>query len=221
DVHVAADDHISGDRRLRVYEGRRMHHRAITVEFVDHGGARSHTFLKLCFADRDREYLRNVMAIILSDAGQHAHLLPLTFTRPVGQLRPGILRISEGWYVRSGLGIGYRTEEYLREAFPIAPHDGSQFEVDASLFPGDDLVAAVMDLQPGEVLVHEGRSLAFALQGEAAPSPMDWTVAPAYLKQIPFTGKVLRYDRPWHLFLHAGEAIRQDFNLLTEGRRSA
>src|SRR5690606_11390472 len=50
---------------------------------------------------------------------------------------------------------------------------------------------------------------------------MDWTVAPAYLKQIPFTGKVLRYDRPWHLFLHAGEAIRQDFNLLTEGRRSA
>ena len=87
------------------------------------------------------------MAIILNDAGNHRHLLPLTFTRPVGQLRPGILRLGEGWYVRSGLAVGYRTEPYLAASFPI-PEGGPQLEVDASLYPSDALVSAVLDLRP-------------------------------------------------------------------------
>lgn len=159
------------------------------------------------------------MAIILNDAGHHSHLLPLTFTRPVGHLRPGILRISEGWYVRSGLGTGFRTEGYLSAAFPL-PQDGSTFEVDGALFPTDALVAAVMDLRPGEVLVQEARALAFRLEGGAAPSAMDWRMPPAFLKPVPFGGEVVRFERPWHLFQHCGRAIAHDFALLTEGRRS-
>lgn len=159
------------------------------------------------------------MAIILNDAGLHSHFLPLTFTRPVGHLRPGILRLSEGWYVRSGLGVGFRTEGYLSKAFPM-PSEGPDYEVEAGLFPTDELVAAVLDLRPGQVLVQEGRSLAFRLESEAAPSLADWRTPPAYLKPMPFAGEVIRYERPWHLFQHAGKAIKHDFALLTEGRRS-
>lgn len=159
------------------------------------------------------------MSIILSDAGLHAHLLPLTFTRPVGQLRPGVLRISEGWYVRSGLGVGYRTEDYLTAAFPL-PLEHSSFEVDASLFPTDDLVAAVLDLRPGQALVHEGRSLSFCSEGRGAPSSMDWTTPPAFLQQVQFNGEVIRFERPWHIFQQCGKAIAHDVKLLTEGRRS-
>lgn len=159
------------------------------------------------------------MAIILNDAGLHSHLLPLTFTRPVGQLRPGILRISEGWYVRSGLGVGYRTEGYLSQAFPV-PTEEPLFEVNAGLFPTDALVAAVMDLQPGQVLIQEARALAFRMEDGQLPSRVDWTVPPAHLKPVPFAGEVIRYDRPWQLFRQAGRAIELDFALLTEGRRS-
>ncbi|MDQ3099833.1 MAG: GlmU family protein [Bacteroidota bacterium] len=161
------------------------------------------------------------MSIILSDAGLHASLLPLTFTRPVGHLRPGILRISEGWYVRSGLGVGYRTEPYLSEAFPLAPKEELDFEVDAALFPSDELVSAVLDLRAGQVLTHNGRSLAFAIQGDHVPSAMDWTVAPPTIEQVIFPAEPIRYERPWHLFQHCGKAINSDFKLLTEGRRSA
>ena len=159
------------------------------------------------------------MSIILSDAGQHAHLLPLTFTRPVGQLRPGILRMSEGWYVRSGLGVGFRTEDHLSASFPL-PVEPATCEVDATLFPTDDLVSAVMDLGPGQVLVHEGRSLAFGVDGNTGPSNADWNTPPTYMKQVAFTGEVIRFERPWHLFQHCGRAVLHDFNLLTEGRRS-
>ena len=37
------------------------------------------------------------MAIILFDDNAHQTLLPLTFTRPVGDLRIGILTIAEKW----------------------------------------------------------------------------------------------------------------------------
>ncbi len=159
------------------------------------------------------------MSILLNDAGHHSHLLPLTFTRPVGHLRPGILRIAEGWYVRSGLGVGYRTEGYLSAAFP-KPQEGTTYEVDGGLFPTDELVAAVMDLKPGQVLIQEARALAFCLEGDATPSLVDWRMPPAYLAPVPFAGEVIRFERPWHLFQHCGKAIIHDFALLTEGRRS-
>jgi len=159
------------------------------------------------------------MSILLNDAGLHGHMLPLTATRPVGHLRPGILRISEGWGLRSGLGIGYRTEGYLGAVFP-QPKETPVFEVHAGLYPGEELVAAVLDLEPGQVLMHGGLALAFRLDGDAAPAPLDWGTPPAYLDRVPFAGEVLRYERPWHLFQHCGKAIAQDFALLTGGRRS-
>lgn len=160
------------------------------------------------------------MSIILSDAGLHSQLLPLTFTRPVGQLRPGILRISEGWYVRTGLSVGYRTEEYLAKAFPLPQYATPNFEVNGALFPSDALVGAVLDLKPGEVLVKEGRPLAYSSESEGGPQPMDWKTAPSYATQVPFAGEVISFERPWHLFQHCGKAIEQDIALLTEGRRS-
>lgn len=160
------------------------------------------------------------MSIILSDAGLHRHLLPLTFTRPVGQLRPGILRLSEGWYVRSGLAVGYRTEAFLSKVFALPAADAPRYEVDASLFPTDELVSAVLDLRPGEALVGDGRTLAFGIAGGEAPSEESWGAPPAYVKTIPFTGELIRFERPWHLFQHCGKAVAHDFRTLTEGRRS-
>lgn len=160
------------------------------------------------------------MPIILADAGLHSHLLPLTFTRPVAQLRSGILRLAEGWYVRTGESVGYRTEPYLAEAFPLPPAGGNTLEVCAGLLPTDEVVAAVMDLRPGQVLVKEGRALAFCAANENGPSAMDWRIVPTYFAQVPFAGEALIIERPWHVFQLCGRAIASDFALLTDGRRS-
>lgn len=160
------------------------------------------------------------MAIILSDAGHHRHLLPLTFTRPVAQLRPGILRISEAWQLRSGLAVSHRTENYLSAAFPMSADEGPRWEVDGALYPSEELVEAVMNLRPGEALVAGDRALAFGIAAHEAPSESSWAQPPAFMRPVPFTGEVTRYDRPWRIFQHCGIAIAQDFKLLTEGRRS-
>ena len=75
--------------------------------------------------------------------------------------------------------------------------------------------------EPGQVLVQEGRALAFGAGGRGGTgAAADWTAPPTYLRQVEFTGEVIRFERPWHLFQHCGKAIAHDFALLTEGRRS-
>ena len=159
------------------------------------------------------------MSIILSDAGRYRSLLPLTFTRPVGALRPGALTIADCWWRMTELPVGYRTEPYLQEKFPAGPADVTR-EVDGGLLPTPDLVGAVLDLDPGQMLVRDGRVLAFCEPGKASPSDRDWNAPPIYLKAVPYSGELIQFERPWDLFRHCGAAVRNDFALLTDGRRS-
>lgn len=159
------------------------------------------------------------MSILLSDAGLHRRLQPLTFTRPVGALRPGILTIAEAWGRMTELPVGWRTETYLQQKFPAVQGEVVR-EVNGGLLPSPDLVTAVLDMEPGQVLVSNGRPLAFCEGGGASPSDFDWSDPPAFLKPVAFQGEVNAVDRPWHLFQHCGHALLNDFVLLTDGRRS-
>jgi UDP-N-acetylglucosamine diphosphorylase/glucosamine-1-phosphate N-acetyltransferase len=160
------------------------------------------------------------MAILLSDAGLHRHLLPLTYTRPVGALRVGIGTIAEMWAKHAGLAVGFRTEAYLQEKFPVL-HADRTFEVHGGLLPTAELVSAVLDLEPGQVLVQQGRPLAFCSVTDAHAADMDWEKAPAYLVPREYAGPITVIARPWHLFQHCGAALERDFAILTEGRRRA
>ncbi|HRQ86220.1 MAG TPA: GlmU family protein [Flavobacteriales bacterium] len=159
------------------------------------------------------------MAILLSDAGLHRHLLPLTHTRPVGALRAGIFTFAEAWQRLTGLPVGFHTESYLQEKFPAVVAD-RVLEVHGGLLPCPALAGAVLDLEPGQALVKDGRPLAFCLEGGARAEGLHWARTPAYLDPIIYTSDVHLMERPWHLFQHCGAAIANDFAMLAEGRRS-
>jgi UDP-N-acetylglucosamine diphosphorylase/glucosamine-1-phosphate N-acetyltransferase len=159
------------------------------------------------------------MSILLSDADHWKHLLPLTFTRPVGALRPGMLTIAEAWERSTGLPVGYNTEEYLRPKFHAVKADVVR-EVDATLLPTPDLVVAVRELQVGEALTHRGRSLAFCRAGIEPLETDAWEALTTSWRAKVFPGEVISYERPWSLFQHCGRAILNDFALLTKGRPS-
>ncbi|MBL7963163.1 MAG: GlmU family protein [Flavobacteriales bacterium] len=160
------------------------------------------------------------MAILLNDGGHHRHLMPLTHTRPVGALRPGILTLADAWWRLTELPVGYRTEAYLAAKYPAPEDHDLRREVYGGLIPTPDVVGAVLDLSPGEVLVANGRPIAFCLDGSAVPSEEDWHTPPGFLRRLDFTGEALRIERPWHLFQLCGRALVNDFALLTDGRRS-
>ena len=159
------------------------------------------------------------MSILLSDAGLHQQMLPLTFTRPVGALRPGVLTLAEAWSRLTELPVGFRTEPYLQKKYPPV-HGDVVREVHAGLLPLPDLVSAVLNLEPGQVLVKEGRAIAFCTTGEGKAEAADWNTPPAFLHRVELAAEVVRIERPWHLFQHCGRAILNDYVLLTDGRRS-
>ncbi|MFK5981955.1 MAG: putative sugar nucleotidyl transferase, partial [Flavobacteriaceae bacterium] len=59
------------------------------------------------------------MNYILFDGSVRNQLLPFTFTRPVADIRVGILTIHEKWEKHLGFAITTVTEDYLTEKFPM------------------------------------------------------------------------------------------------------
>ncbi|MCC6840381.1 MAG: glucose-1-phosphate thymidylyltransferase [Flavobacteriales bacterium] len=159
------------------------------------------------------------MAILLSDAGLHRQLLPFTYTRPLGALRAGIFTIAEAWKQLSGLPVGFHTEAYLQGKFPPVLAD-RVFEVHGGWLPDPAVAAAVLDLEPGQVLMKSGKPLAFCLDGDARAEAPHWNSPPAYLAQVEHATDVHLVERPWHLFQHCGRAITNDMATLTAGRAS-
>src|SRR4051812_26778223 len=90
------------------------------------------------------------MNIVFFDDSSWESLLPLTFTRPVAELRIGILKISEKWqrYI-SGAAVSFHTRQYLAAKFPSSIASDNIF-INGSVLPDQSIVKATTDLKAGE-----------------------------------------------------------------------
>ncbi|HBF89143.1 MAG TPA: glucose-1-phosphate thymidylyltransferase [Bacteroidales bacterium] len=157
------------------------------------------------------------MNYILFDDNSRGNLLPLTFTRPIAEIRIGIITLREKWehYVKSK--ISYKTEKYLSLKFPIQIKKINCF-INASIIPTQKLIEKIKLLNENEVLIQDNIFIATVLN-EANAMQFDTSDIKNYNK-IEFKEKILKIDFPWQIFALNGEAIEQDFQLITEGRKS-
>ena len=153
------------------------------------------------------------MNYILFDGEYRDNLLPLTYTKPVADLRIGILTIREKWEKWLGSSTTTVTEDYLSDKFPMVEMEDNVM-INASVLPSEDLVELINELQPSQAIFKGGELIAFfAKEGE----DVDFD---AY-KSIEFKGEILQIKHNWDLFTHNGEALEADFDLITKGRKSA
>lgn len=154
------------------------------------------------------------MQILLYDRHLHPHLLPLSFTRPVSELRTGILSLREKWERRISGEYSWSTIDYLAELFP--PAVTVDLVINAGICATDQLAAAISDLKAGQRLVCNELVIAEMTQGTFNGWESD-----DHYERVDFTGKVNYIDRPWKLFFKNGEELEHDFALITQGRISA
>ena len=77
------------------------------------------------------------MQLVFSDAQYWEDFLPLTFTRPVAEMRMGILTFSERWKKLLDIDeVFYITENYLQDKFKKPEPKQSLFIV-PNFFPSD------------------------------------------------------------------------------------
>ena len=159
--------------------------------------------------------------LVFDDPAIRPHLLPLTFTRPVGALRCGILTIAEKWQRRLGAPtLGYLTERYLQAKFPVCADGavtGPALAVNGAVCPDDLLARQVLALPPGTGLYCDELLVAAHL---ADASQIAELVQDGLPRQREVIEPVTVIDRPWQLFLRNGAEIRLDFALLMAGRTS-
>jgi UDP-N-acetylglucosamine diphosphorylase/glucosamine-1-phosphate N-acetyltransferase len=153
------------------------------------------------------------MNYILFDGTVRDSLLPFTFTRPVADIRVGILTIREKWEKYLNTTTTTVTEDYLSEKYPMVELD-ENILINASFLPNKALVGKIESLQKNEAIFHDEEVIAFySLEGQE----VDFST----FKSIEFEGDVLRIKNTWDIFSRNGEALQADYDFLTEGRKSA
>lgn len=159
------------------------------------------------------------MHFILFDDNTRFDLLPFTHTRPVADIRCGILTMRERWEKVLKQDTTTLTEAYLQRAFPL--HTGSDaVYINASLFATEPLAEAITRLQTGEKLIHENMLIAARLDATANDFET-FTGKVSELTAKAFAGEVHRLQHIWDIFSYNEKAIADDFLLLTKGRSSA
>lgn len=154
------------------------------------------------------------MTINLFDDRTALTLRPLSFTRPVADLRVGIMTIAEKWEKYSGTLPGFQTADYL--AVKYALRGDADIFVNGSVCPDQQLYDAIAGLNNRESLVHDGVLLAFKVNGGELLSLAE----AAGLHPVQYNGKFTRIVYPEDIFKNNDAQLRADFKLLTAGRVS-
>jgi UDP-N-acetylglucosamine diphosphorylase/glucosamine-1-phosphate N-acetyltransferase len=158
--------------------------------------------------------------LILFDDEIRDNLLPLTYTRPVCELRVGILTIREKWERALNGKASFITSEYLTEKYPIAIGEDN-LVINGSVLPSPLLVRLIDGLSANEALVSDGDLVAARIPGNEFDALIDGSfaedIAGYSLQETP----VKKLAHLWEIFTHCGEEISQDFEAITNGRTSA
>src|SRR5690606_2475952 len=152
--------------------------------------------------------------ILFDDPAIRGSLLPFTFTRPVGEIRIGILTIKEKWERCLKVQVGYLTQEYLKEKYGHA--DMPSLLVNGALCPTPDLLSAIDSLKPGEALWKGNTLLALPLD-----QPQRFSIDLAKTrKAVQYEADFTLVRKSWHIFQYNADELRADFELIVAGRTS-
>lgn len=139
--------------------------------------------------------------------------LPLTFTRPVSDLRFGMLTIREKWERYLKVKCAVLSQDYLSIKHPFNEKGESVF-IASNICPNDALLKEIKKLKSAEALVNGKHLIAFVGRSSSLKDQGN-------LIKKEFKGTYLKIEHVWDLFQKNGEAIKEDFKLLTKGKKSA
>lgn len=152
--------------------------------------------------------------ILFDDPTIRGSLLPFTFTRPVADIRVGILKISEKWEKYTGRSAGFFTQEYLSAKF--SKKNSPALFINGALLPDPQVWNAIRSLQSGEALWKGNQLLALQMD-----KPELFGIEIAKNKYpVSYEGEVVLIQKTWHIFQFNAAEIKKDYDLITADRIS-
>ena len=152
------------------------------------------------------------MKIVLVDTNWKK-FLPVSFTRPVSQLRCGILKINEKWEKQLGFDSVAMSEEYLNKKY-FQDFEGSTIIINSKVLPCEELIKSIKALSNKQILTANGTWL--AIKSESGFSQEIWK----HSTPLMYNGELTFIEAWWDLYKYNGQEIENDFKLLTDGRET-
>lgn len=155
------------------------------------------------------------MNITLFDGQHHKKLLPLTFTKPVANLRVGIHTIREKWDFYTADKVTVRTQPYLSDLFS-SNTTGGGIGISASVLPNQTLVEEISELGEREILMKNGKVIAINPFPSASDNPQEFL---ANFKQIESESIFNVIENVWDIFKLNDAEIKADLERLKTYKR--
>lgn len=153
------------------------------------------------------------MNYILFDGPNRNNLLPFTYTRPVADIRVGILTIREKWESYVDYTTTTITEDYLSEKFPMVEMEINTM-INASYLPNHEVVALIKELKVNQAIFKGEDVVAFCVEEGAEHDDF------SNFEAIEFESDIIKLEHTWDIFSKNAEAISDDFELITKNRKS-
>lgn len=136
-------------------------------------------------------------------------LLPLSYTKPISELRCGILKMKEKWQLQCpSFSFSNITEDDLSEVWPAQIENDNLF-VNASVFPSHSLIDCLINLKPNQAISHNDDIIAYRSNK-----------LNQYKSVISYDKDILMLKNSWDIFKLNHKAIKDDFDLLTHHKKS-
>ncbi len=157
------------------------------------------------------------MNYILFDDQSRNNLLPLTFMRPVADIRVGILTIREKWEKYLKTKTSSLTESYLSAKFPIVKAE-INILINGSVCPNAELIKEINGLKPNQALVTDDSIIALNVSEKDLDESGEMDISG--IEEFSTKSPIFKISELFEIFWKNGEAIQHDFDLLTSKRKS-
>jgi len=159
------------------------------------------------------------MNVILFDDDSRGELLPLTYTRPIADLRIGILTIREKWDKYLKVSSSSLTQKYLSEKYQMLLSKDNLL-VNSSILPNENLVSEILSLDLNEKLVEGSVTIAARVDSQQIDG-----ISVDGISRLDVVKKSCKYkfdklNHIWDIFQKNGAELDADFELITAGRSS-
>jgi UDP-N-acetylglucosamine diphosphorylase/glucosamine-1-phosphate N-acetyltransferase len=151
--------------------------------------------------------------ILFDDQTIKNNLLPLSFTRPIAEIRFGIRTMREKWEFALKSKTSTLTDEYLELKFPIIKGDENTL-INSSICPSKDLLNEIKNLKSEQILVKGDKVI--ALRTSLVNLEADTEIE----NSIETKSDFFALNSVTDLFTYLDDAIKFDFEEITKGRKS-
>ncbi len=149
--------------------------------------------------------------VLIDDYNTWKNFLPFTFTKPVSELRIGILTIKEKWEKYLQTNVELVCENFLSKKFPNYIGNEALY-ITSNLCPDKELIKKIINLKSNEGLKHNNIVIAYFGTKENYINKngqfFELENEPLILKNV------------WDIFQKNATALNNDFELLTHNKKS-